>query len=321
MARILVTGGAGFVGANLVRRLLENGDIIHLFLSKETNPRRIQKIKEKVIIHDCNLIEREKMNDLIQQIKPEIIYHLATHGAYASQISEERIIATNLLGFMNLLNACKTVGFEKFINTGSSSEYGFKGTAMKESDMLEAPYSCYAFTKASATLYAQYLAKKENLPLVTLRLFSVYGDYEEPRRFIPSLIANTLQGHPTPLVSPETARDFIYVEDVINAYLLVSKKSKSLEPGEIFNIGSGEQKTIKEVVETVMQVTQSKIPVVWNSFPSRPWDTNNWQADITKIKEKVGWHPQHSLTEGIKKTISWIKKNREYYEKNNVCNL
>lgn len=319
MARILVTGGAGFVGANLVIKLLENGDSVHLFLSKETNPWRIQNIKERVVLHDCNLLEKEKVDVLIQQIKPEIIYHLATHGAYASQISEERIIATNLIGFMNLLNACKAVGFEKFINTGSSSEYGFKERAMKESDMLEAPYSCYAFTKASATLYAQYLAKKEKLPIVTLRLFSVYGDYEEPKRFIPSLILNTLQGRPTPLVSPNTTRDFIYVNDVINAYLLLSKTS--FEPGEIFNIGSGEQKTIKEVVETVMQVTQSKIPVVWNSLPSRPWDTNNWQADITTIKEKVGWYPQHGLHDGITKTIEWIEKNREHYEKNTVCNL
>lgn len=182
---------------------------------------------------------------------------------------------------------------------------------MSETALLEAPYSCYAFTKASATLYSQYLAKKENLPIVTLRLFSVYGNYEEPKRFIPTLITNTLQGRLTPLVSPDTARDFIYVDDVIDAYLLVSKMP--IESGEIFNIGSGEQKTIKDVVETVMQVTQSKIPVKWNSFPSREWDTNNWQADISKIKEKIGWSPKQSLAEGITKTINWIKNNMSHY--------
>ena len=319
MTRILITGGAGFLGANLTRKLLEENEDIHLILSPKTNTWRINSISNKLSIHTVDLTDKEKVETTIKSIKPEIIYHLATHGAYASQVSEERIIATNIIGLMNILNACKTVGFKKFINTGSSSEYGFKKEPMKERDILEAPYSCYAFTKASATLYAQYFAKKYDLPVITLRLFSVYGDYEEPKRFVPSLITNTLKNNPTPLASPDTARDFIYVEDVINAYLSVCKKS--LEPGEIFNVGSGEQKTIKEVVETVMQITKRNIPLVWNSFSSRAWDTNTWQADISKIRDSVGWHPKHTLVEGIIKTISWIKNNLSDYEKNKISNL
>lgn len=309
MNKILITGGAGFVGANLLRRLLEDNHEIHLFLSKETNTWRIQDVLDRVRIYHCNLTDKEAVGDSIKKIKPAIIYHLATHGAYADQTAEEKIIQTNLMGFINLLNACKKYGFKKFVNTGSSSEYGFKKSAMKETDLLEAPYSCYAFSKASATLYAQYIAEKEKLPIVTLRLFCVYGDYEEPIRFLPRLITNCLKNIPTPLARQETARDFIYIKDVIEAYVRVTEVET--EPGEIFNVGTGKQNTLKEVVDTVIALTGTKISLSWNSFPSRDWDSCAWQADISKIREKVGWYPKYTLQQGITKTIERIKKTHE----------
>src|SRR5205085_63861 len=132
-----------------------------------------------------------------------------------------RMIQTNLLGTVNLVEACIAAGCAAIVNTGSSSEYGFKDHAPTETEWLE-PNSHYAVTKASATLFCHYTAQHWEGLLPTLRLYSVYGPYEEPSRLLPTVILHGLQNRLPPLVNPEIARDYIAVDDVCDAYLLAA---------------------------------------------------------------------------------------------------
>ncbi|MFA4871769.1 MAG: DegT/DnrJ/EryC1/StrS family aminotransferase [Patescibacteria group bacterium] len=314
---ILVTGGSGFIGANLVRRLIEDeNNEVHLILRNESDTWRLSDILDKVKVHRVDLVEREKIFEAVREIKPKTIFHLAVYGAYPFQKESSKIKTVNLDGTINLIEAGREVGFDIFINTGSSSEYGFKNEAMKEIDRLE-PNSHYAIYKAAATMLCQYLAQQENLPIITLRPFSVYGPYEEPTRLISKLVVSLLNNICPPLVSPKTARDYIYIDDVIDLYLAAAKRPELA--GEIFNMGRGQQVDLEEIVATAIKIIGADVEPKWGTMPSRNWDQNIWQADISKTVKLLDWQPKNDLETGLKKTISWFRDNQERFKDRYIC--
>lgn len=308
---ILITGATGFIGACLARRLIKSQTNIHIILRPNSNTWRIKNILNKLNLHYVDLIDTRKVEKIVKKIKPQIIYHLAAYGAYPFQKDAKNILMADIFGTLNLINACIKVGFKIFINTGSSSEYGNKTQSMSEEDLLE-PNSYYAVAKAAQTLLCQYLSHENKLPIITLRPFSVYGPYEESSRLVPTLINNCLKNKDLSLASPQTARDFIFIEDMINAYLKVACYPNL--SGHIFNIGTGQQSTLQEIVSLVIKLTKAKVKQNWGTMPGRSFDTNIWLADISKAKKLFKWQPRYNLEEGLKKTIIWFKKNKHLYQ-------
>ena len=170
MKRAFVTGAGGFVGANLVRRLLRDGNEVHVLL-REPNAWRLEEVAKDLHIHLGDLRNAEQLTRMIETVRPEWIFHLAAYGAYSWQTELSTMIETNITGTANLLNACLTTGFAAFVNAGSSSEYGFKDHAPSETEFLE-PNSNYAVTKASATLFCRSVAQPRHASVRTLRLYS-----------------------------------------------------------------------------------------------------------------------------------------------------
>ena len=184
MKRVILTGGTGFVGANLARRLLRDGHEVHLLVRPNYQPWRIEEIRPDVRLHELHLHDAEAVARVVSQIRPDWVFHLAVHGAYSWQTDWEQMVRTNIQGTMSLVSACLKTGFEAFVNTGSSSEYGFKDHAPAESEPLE-PNSHYAVTKAAATMFCRHTAQSRRVHLPTLRLYSVFGPYEDPGRLLP----------------------------------------------------------------------------------------------------------------------------------------
>ena len=168
----LITGASGFIGACLTRKLIAENAEVHLLLRKTAKTWRIDDLLNKVKVHICDLSDLNELRGLIQKIQPTVIYHLATYGAYSSQQDADLCIKTNIQGTQHLLTASMDVDFELFVNTGSSSEYGFKKSPMKETDLLE-PASYYAVTKSAQTLLCFHAAQAKKRPIVTMRPFSV----------------------------------------------------------------------------------------------------------------------------------------------------
>jgi len=299
-----VTGAAGFVGANLVRRLLDERQEVHVIIRKNSDRWRLKDILGKIHLHEGSVMDKERMLKIVRTAKPCVIYHLAAYGAYSDQQDREQIIGTNVMGTMNMLGACLHQGFDMFVNVGSSSEYGFKSQPSRESDLLE-PNSYYAVGKASATLLCQWASRVEKMPVVTLRLYSVYGPYEEPSRLVPKLIMSCLNGTLPPLVSPKTARDFIYIEDVLDVFRAITRKP--MAGGHVFNVGTGRQRTLADVVRGVMRETRMTQRPVWGSMPERSWDTNRWVGQVGKLKKFLGWKPRFTLTQGLKASVNWFQ--------------
>lgn len=309
MKRVLITGGTGFIGANLARRMLADGHAVHLLVRPNHATWRIEEIQQDLHLHEVDLGNHEKLGSVIGDIRPEWVFHLAAHGAYSWQTDARQIAETNFIGTINLVTACLKTGFESFINTGSSSEYGFKDHPPSETEWLE-PNSNYAVAKAAATLFCRHTALATKTHITTLRLYSVYGEYEEPRRLIPTLIVQGLAGHLPPLVNPEVARDYVYIEDGINAYVLCANDKRDTF-GLVYNVGSGVQTTLREVVDIVRRLLNISEEPKWATMPERSWDTYHWIADIHSIQNDLKWLPNYSFEVRLNQTIQWFQSHSD----------
>ncbi len=295
------------MGANLARRLLHEGHEVHVLMRPGFQAWRLAEIQDQIQIHLLCLHDAEAVEKTLRHIRPEWIFHLAAHGAYSWQTDLPQMIQTNLVGTVNLLQACLRTGFEAFVNTGSSSEYGIKDHPPSETDFVE-PNSHYAVTKAAATLFCRHTAQKEKVPVTTLRLYSVYGPYEDPNRLVPQILKQGLRGRLPPLVEPDTVRDFVFVDDVAEAYWLAASR-RGAEPGAVYNVGTGIQTSMREVVAVARRVLDIREEPAWGTMSGRQWDTCVcWQADPRAIARDLDWRPRHSFEDGLRQTQRWFQE-------------
>lgn len=308
--RVLITGATGFVGSCLTRRLLSEGHDLHLFIRSTSNRWRIADLTGFLTVHAVDLRDEQQVARQVAAIRPEWIFHLATYGGFASQQETSEIFAANLTGTINLLKACTKVGFERFVNTGSSSEYGDKASPMKESDCPE-PQGDYGVAKVAATLFCRSEAKKLGLPVVTLRLFSPYGPWDDPRRLIPYATAEFIRGLKPHLAKPESVRDFVFIDDVVDTY--VQTVRRSLPCGEIYNVGSGEQHSVADVVHHLQAILPGCPAPAWGERDVQRPEPATWVADITRTSAALGWSPQVPFSVGLTKTADWMRANLQFY--------
>lgn len=308
--RVLVTGATGFVGSCLTRRLAFQKHEVHVFTRSRSDRWRIEDLSECLHSHLVDLRDADLVEKTVGQIRPAIICHLATHGGFAHQKDTSAILEANLTGTVNLLRACEKIKFDCFINTGSSSEYGIKPGSIAEEDFLE-PVGDYGVSKAAASLFCRSRALERGLPVVTLRLFSPYGPWDDQLRLIPYVIKSLLRGESPELSTPASVRDYIYIDDVLNAYLKVINLPAA--GGAIFNVGSGRQYSLGEVVAVISEIIGTGIKPVWGKAAAQRPEPLSWRADIGKAERELGWRPSLPLRAGLARTVSWFKKNLHLY--------
>jgi nucleoside-diphosphate-sugar epimerase len=313
--RALVTGAAGFLGANLVRHLHAAGHDV-IALTRSAAAWRLQGIATEVRVLELDLRDTAAIERVVATIEPQWIFHLAAHGAYSWQRDIEAMIAVNVAATAALLQAARGAGVQAFINAGSSSEYGLKAHAPREDEWLE-PNSHYAVTKAAGS-HLTALAAAEGLPAVTLRLYSIYGPWEEPGRLVPALVREATRGSLPPLVGPETARDFVYVEDCCEALLQAAERGAPGGPGAILNIGSGTQTRLDELVDVARRALDVSMPPEWGTMGQRNWDTNVWVSDPRAALELLDWKATSSLSDGLLRTAAWLRERPQLWERYGV---
>lgn len=307
----MITGATGFIGSNLLRYFIKEGADIYIFTRKESDKWRIKDVLAKVKEFKVDLTDKEGLNSIVARISPQIILHTAVYGNFPGHSDSRRIIDVNLKGTVNLIDSCRELDFELFVNSGSSSEYGLKLLPMDEQDPLE-PLSPYGISKAAAGIYAQKTAQTYKKSIITLRLFSPYGYFEDANRLIPSVILSCLKGKKLKLSSPYSVRDFIFIDDVLDAYVKAFENRKNASGG-VFNIGSGSQHTVKCVVTRIIGLTDSKIRPEWGSLKNSRIEPKRWQANIHKARQELHWLPAYHLDKGLSKTVDWFKRNIHLY--------
>lgn len=311
MKKVLVTGGLGFIGSNLVRRLLVRGYEVSIFTQSRTESWRLYDCLSDVVLYDVDLADTHAIEKGMQQVRPDIIFHLASFGGFPNQQDAKLIYDVNFYGTMALFKAAKKIGFDCFINTGSSSEYGIKSVAMAESMVLE-PVSDYAVSKAAATQFCLKQALFDKLPVYTIRPFSAYGDAELGSRLIPYVVQSLLNKTLMQLASQHNVRDYIYVHDLVDIYLAVMDQRP--EDAFLFNGGTGVCTSTAQLIQVLQSFWAEPIVPVWGAEQSRPWEPQVWKADTTQIEKVLGYTPQTTLEQGLKKTIAWFENHQFLYD-------
>ncbi|MBM3505431.1 MAG: NAD(P)-dependent oxidoreductase [Alphaproteobacteria bacterium] len=317
--RILISGATGFVGANLVRRMVERGHDVHAIVrppKHQPSDRhskamwRIGEVANEVQVHHADLRDAEATRQVVKAARPEIVLHFAAHAALAQEIDEMEIILDTVQPLVNL--AAASIGCELFINAGSSSEYGYQTEPMAETS-LPNPTRVHDIAKLAQTLYGTYAARFKGTPLVTLRLFSVYGPWEHGRRLIPRLILSALKGRPMNLSSPEVSRDFIFVDDVVRAVEHCMRHPLSGDQA-VFNLGTGVEHTIREVARVLEEIHGRPLNLSWGAVERQRWDSPRWVADTTRQTKDLGFATETSLREGLRATHQWFAEHADHYE-------
>jgi len=296
---ILVTGGAGFIAANLIKRLESKGANVYALIKKESNLYRLNRMQSNVTIIFANMFDFDKIKKELQSIKPHFVFHTAT---LRNEKNWEDSFKINTLATINLLKAANTPFLEKFIHFGSSFEYANTKMAFKESGQIN-PDSFLGICKASGSMLLKYFALADNLPVVILRIFHVYGFWEAEHRLVPTAIRNILLNKPISLTSSGFCHDFVFVDDVVDACILTMEKPNIV--GSVFNIGSGKQVTNEDVVSCISDVIKKPAKLNIGTFNERPWDKKSWCADLSLANEKLTWYPKTDLSTGIHKTVEW----------------
>ncbi len=316
--KLLITGGAGFIGSNFIHYILKKyPDYKIVNLDKLTYCGNLDNLKE--IEDDPNykfikgdICDKEKVAEIFEEEKPDFVINFAaeTH-VDRSILDPDAFIKTNILGTYVLLEAAKKFKIERFLHISTDETYGsIENGKFKEDDLLS-PNSPYSASKASADLLARSYFKTFSLPIVITRSSNNYGPYEFPEKVIPLFISNILEGKKVPLYGTgKNIRDWIFVLDNCEGIDTVLHNG---EIGEIYNIGGGNEKTNLELTKIILKELgkdESQIEYV----KDRPGHDFRYALDIEKVK-KIGWEPKHSFEEAIKKTINWYLENRDWLKK------
>lgn len=303
---IAIFGAGGFVGINLLDTILKIRDDVIGFSQDPEHSRRILKnnIPQKNIAK-CNLLNAEEIQKTIKTYRPKTIFNLSAYGAYSKQTDIDKIYRTNFLSTVNLIETLKQYSFSAYIHAGSQSEYGLNATTPKETDELM-PNSHYAVSKTAVHYLLKYYGIVEKLPVAHLRLYSVYGPWEEPDRLIPVLLQKAKEKKLPQFVDGKISRDFIFIDDVIDAMILVAEKLSPQQYGDVFNIATGKKTTMKELALLAKKLFDIDENPVFNTMKQRNWDIKNWYGNPEKMKKIFGWKAKTSLQEGLKKTYETI---------------
>jgi UDP-glucose 4-epimerase len=309
--RALVTGAAGFLGANLVRHLVVAGHEVIALSRSHTAVWRLDEIATEVQVLEFDLRDTVTIEQVVAKIRPQWVFHLAAHGAYSWQTDIETMIGVNVTATAAMLSAARAVDVQAFVNAGSSSEYGLKTHAPSEDEWLE-PNSHYAVTKAAGS-HLTALAAGEGLPAVTLRLYSIYGPWEEPGRLVPALVREAHHARLPPLVGPETARD------CCDAFVRAAQRGAPGGPGAVLNIGSGAQTRLDEFVEVARHTLSVRTHPEWDTMGPRHWDTNVWVSEPRAALEHLGWQASTSLGDGLSRTAAWLHDRPQLWERYGIA--
>jgi dolichol-phosphate mannosyltransferase len=303
---ILVFGASGFIGANLLNTILKYRKDCYAITH---NPRsawrlRLLEIPQENILH-CDINYKKSVNSLFETLNPQTVFNLSAYGAYSKQNDTSLIYETNVVGVVNILEACKNV--KAYIHAGSSSEYGLNSVNPNEEDLL-IPNSHYSVSKITSSYLLSFYAKFHNLLCLNLRLYSIYGPWEEPDRLMPRIIECALSNNYPSLVNPSTTRDFVYIDDCVEAFVDAANNVNADNSGHSINIGSGKKTTLEQLIGSCKTLFKIEKNPVWGSMENRVWDTAEWYGNYTKADKIIHWQPKVNLQEGIKKFADWQKE-------------
>lgn len=331
---IVVTGGAGFIGSEVIRQYLNESDAVIVNLDKLTYAGNLESLKSveanpNYVFEQADICDRKRVSEIIQQHKPDAIMHLAAESHVDRSIDgPAEFVETNIAGtsvlldeakkYWNGLKADRKQGF-RFHHVSTDEVYGSLGAIglFTETTPYD-PRSPYSASKASSDHLVRAWHHTYGLPVVITNCSNNYGPYQFPEKLIPLMILNALDGKPLPIYGKgENVRDWLHVEDHAHALRLVMQEGKI---GETYNIGGHNEKTNNEVVHSICQLLDEFAPLTTGKshtslieyVSDRPGHDLRYAIDAGKIQKELGWTPKETFESGLRRTVKWYIDNRDW---------
>lgn len=316
--RILVTGGAGFIGSHLVERLIADGhDIVILddfndFYDPKIKRANISAVAKQVVVHDIDLRDSKKVANVFQDKKFDAIFHLAARAGVRPSIQNPQLYYdTNVAGTLHLLEGARTNGVERFIFASSSSVYGgAKRVPFSEEEQLAQTLSPYAATKIAGEALCSTYSHLYQIRIVALRYFTVYGARQRPDLAIHQFTRKIHAGEPIDQFGDGTTRrDYTYIDDIIQG-TMAALRGPSRTGGlfDVFNLGESETIQLKDLIAAIEAALGKKAKI--NRLPEQPGDMPLTCADISKARKLLGYNPKTKFGDGLPKFVDWFLKSR-----------
>jgi len=304
--KILVTGGAGFVGSHVVDRLLEDGHAVEVIDNLSTGRR--ERIHPHARLHVCDLRDA-RLVEVIATTRPDVVVHVAAQAAISRSVIDPRFDASiNVLGTIALLEACRLTGVRRIIYTSTGGAgYGDTDVLPTPEDHPLRPSSPYGVSKTAAERYVDCWAGLTGGRALTLRLANVFGPRQDPAGeagVVAIFTSRLLAGDPCIVTGDgEQTRDYIYVLDVADA---VSRAVVSPDAVGVMNIGTGIEKTVNDIYRELAQLTGVTVPA--EHGPARPGEQRRSVLDATRAKKRLGWSAATPFGESLRQTVAWFRK-------------
>ncbi len=316
MKRVVVTGGAGFIGSHLCQRLLQEGyevvclDNFDPYYDPAIKRKNLEDIRASKSAQGFQLVEgdiRDKglLDDLFRRSSFDLIIHLAARAGVRPSIQQPLLYEeVNVAGTLNLLEACREFGIRNFIFGSSSSVYGKnRKVPFAEEDMLEAMISPYAVTKRIGELFCYTYHHLYGLNISCLRFFTVYGPRQRPEMAIHKFARLIRNGEKIPVYGDGTSRrDYTYIDDIIEG---IMGAVQNLKGYDIFNLGESQTTPLRELISLIEKALGKKAVV--EELPEQPGDVPITYADITKSRRLLGYDPKVGIAEGVARFVQWFR--------------
>ena len=317
--RLLVTGGAGFIGSNFVHYWLERYPDDHLvvfdLLTYAGNRSSLDDVEDRIVFVHGDICDRALAETTLRGERIEVVVNFAaeSHNSLAV-VDPTRFFRTNVLGTQTLLDAARTAGVERFHHVSTCEVYGDLALDTDEVFTEESPYrprTPYNASKAGADHAVRAYHETFGLPVTITNCSNNYGAYQFPEKVIPLFTTNALDDLPLPMyASTGNKREWLHVLDHCEAIDLVLRTGRA---GETYNVGSGLEATIEEIADLVLRLT-GKPSTLKTIVPDRPGHDRRYLLDATKIRDELGWAPAYGWEEGLAETVAWYAANRSWWE-------
>jgi nucleoside-diphosphate-sugar epimerase len=304
MNKILVTGGTGFVGARVVRQLVEQGREVAVLMRASSNSRRIDDLLGRCTVIPGDLAQIEAARGALTHFSPEAVVHLAWDGVKGAD-RNSAVQMDNVVASINLYRLAEKIGCRHFVGLGSQAEYGPLSGRISETAATR-PTTAYGAAKLATGLVLERTAAASGRPFAWLRLFSSYGPDDDPSWLIPYLIRSLLAGEKPSLTKAEQIWDYMHVNDVAAGVVA------ALDAGAcgLFNLGSGQERPLRDIISMIRDAIDLSLPLGFGEVPYRPDQVMHLAADITALSSASGWSPTVSLESGIAETVAWHRKKK-----------
>ena len=317
--KILVTGAAGFIGSHLVERLVADGASVRAFVHYNSQSQwgnlelLPDNILENVEIFTGDIQDPFAVQKAVDGC--EIVFHLASLIAIPySYVAPQSYVTTNVLGAVNVMQACRNIGVRKVVHTSTSECYGtaqYVPIDEKHSLQGQSPYSA---SKIGADMIAESYYRSFEVPVAIIRPFNTYGPRQSARAVIPTIITQILKGKAVKLGNLNPTRDLNYVADTVTGFIKIAESPNSI--GQVINIGSGQEISIGNLADKIMRLMGKQIEIRGEKERLRPEksEVERLLCDNSRAKKLIDWYPEVSLEDGLGKTIEWIKQNMDNYK-------